>query len=433
MLHNVKLPHSTRRRLSEAMFWQFRLLRWAATTQTFDQPTCQRWLEQRPSLRPRASKIVDWVWDSKERCEPLQKFHADAEHAATKLAWVQQRQGEALRLLRRPQDTLEQIDYRSAQTPQWQKAAAAFLKRFYKDFRDNGLSECFFRKPTSGKFTAQDFLDAFLEENTTLCVCPVCDTTAYFTILQASEKREKDDQQARSIYAEIDHYLPKTTYPHLSIHPYNLVPLCHNCNSGAKGAKDPLASVNGGSYRLEEIWLPYRHPGLSSNLFISLKEQGHVFAFDVFAVKNEHVLEQQLDAVSDILNRIYQLPERWQKQIDQIGEKLFRRMRDYLRFLSTDGGGDMAHHYLNELLYILEQEDMTREPYAIPMLWWLAHLINAERSHKDTSLANEISKWHEHQIERSAEMRAHGERIRSYIVQRSEVKNDNVDGPEARQ
>lgn len=426
MLHKVTLPAITEQRLTEAMFWQFRLLYWAATTPIASRASCQEHLKRNPYLRQRANKIAEWVWRSQERYKPLQKFHDDASaDPQTKISWVRQRRGEALRLLRNPQGSLKQINYHEQHIPKWQKEAASFWKHFYEDFRDDGLPECLFLNADCGNFTAQDFLNAFVKANEGLWVCPVCDVTPYFTIVQ------RKNQQ--SIYADIDHYLPKDKYPHLSIHPYNLVPLCHSCNSGVKGAKDPLASVNGGLYRLEEIWLPYRDPGLSSILFISIKEQGNAFAFDMFTAKNDHALKQQLDAVSDVLSRVYQLPGLWQDRIDQIGEKLFRRIRDYTRFFSADMSGPHVQEYLDELLYLLDQEDTAREPYAIPMIWWLAYLINAELSHKGSPLAQEIETWNKRQIKRSADMRAHGEKIRSYILQRPEVKNDKGDGPEHRQ
>lgn len=35
----------------------------------------------------------------------------------------------------------------------------------------------------------------------------------------------------------VDHYLPKSSFPQFSIHPYNLIPSCRDCNSGAKLSK----------------------------------------------------------------------------------------------------------------------------------------------------------------------------------------------------
>lgn len=37
-----------------------------------------------------------------------------------------------------------------------------------------------------------------------------------------------------------DHYLPKSKYPFSSINFKNLIPMCHKCNSGNKGVKNPI-------------------------------------------------------------------------------------------------------------------------------------------------------------------------------------------------
>ncbi|MEK3705477.1 hypothetical protein MKY87_15375 [Paenibacillus sp. FSL R7-0198] len=42
-----------------------------------------------------------------------------------------------------------------------------------------------------------------------------------------------------------DHYFPKSKYPFSSINFMNLSPACYKCNSGNKGAKDPLYDKNG--------------------------------------------------------------------------------------------------------------------------------------------------------------------------------------------
>jgi hypothetical protein len=422
MLHNVELPNMTRRRLTEAMLWQFRLLSWAARAKVVNEDGCRGWLAAEARFATRAAAIAKWVCNAKTRYEPLVAFAADTSvEPEIKLQWLDDRLYETYRLLHIPRGQLEQIDYKAPQTPLWQKQAAEFWKAWYELFRSSGgLPACLFRHPPAQHYTAQEFLGAFLETNDMLCVCPVCDTTAYFTVVQR--------KTGRSIYTDIDHYLPKDSYPHLAIHPYNLIPLCHNCNSGVKGVEDPLNPKAKPSLRLEEIWLPYRIPGLRDSLLLSLseqmairehpdaKEKRHEFVIDAFAIKPQHTLKQDPEVLTDLLKRVYGLPGRWQTRIDEIGEKLFRRMREYLRFYRLEREVESATIYLDELLYTLDQEDMAREPYTIAMTWWLAYLINAELSHKGNPLAQEIEEWHKQQFEHLAKMRAHGEQIRSLIA-----------------
>jgi len=64
-------------------------------------------------------------------------------------------------------------------------------------------------------------------------ICCVCGTE-----LLAQYRADVDeDDQWRGPY---DHLFPKDKYPIYAIHPDNLLPICHTCNSKAKGAKDLL-------------------------------------------------------------------------------------------------------------------------------------------------------------------------------------------------
>ena len=55
----------------------------------------------------------------------------------------------------------------------------------------------------------------------------------------------EDREQWRGPY---DHLLAKDHYPLYGIHPKNLLPICHTCNSKAKHAKDLL--IKDGNRRL---------------------------------------------------------------------------------------------------------------------------------------------------------------------------------------
>src|SRR6266511_710094 len=114
MLHRVRLPKITRSRLTEAMHWQFTLLRWAATAETIDLAHCQEWLEQRAPLRSRAQEIAEWVWDARARHTAIETFGTDPpDDTVRKLDWLKARRKEAVSLLCAPQGSLEQINHRT--------------------------------------------------------------------------------------------------------------------------------------------------------------------------------------------------------------------------------------------------------------------------------------------------------------------------------
>lgn len=60
--------------------------------------------------------------------------------------------------------------------------------------------------------------------------------------------------------ATLDHFLPKSRYPHCAVMPVNLLPACYDCNLGAKLTDD------GGTYGL-----PFIHPYLDKDRYF--KEQ----------------------------------------------------------------------------------------------------------------------------------------------------------------
>jgi hypothetical protein len=88
----------------------------------------------------------------------------------------------------------------------------------------------------------QSFLRSYRKSQGKIRVCPGCDGQG----LQV---------QGDTIRANIDHFLPKSEYPFLAIHPLNLAPFCTDCNQVRKGSKDALASP--GVQSLRDIYHPY--------------------------------------------------------------------------------------------------------------------------------------------------------------------------------
>lgn len=70
-------------------------------------------------------------------------------------------------------------------------------------------------------------------------VCPVC--------LHHSSNAKKEMQ--------LDHYFPKSRYPVLAVHPWNLMYICANCNMVYKGRKDPFLPK---TKTLNTVFRPYR-------------------------------------------------------------------------------------------------------------------------------------------------------------------------------
>lgn len=58
------------------------------------------------------------------------------------------------------------------------------------------------------------------------------------------------DEKDNKVYCQLDHFLPKSRYPYLSISLYNLIPVCSNCNL-TKGTR--------GSSESDALLSPYEH------------------------------------------------------------------------------------------------------------------------------------------------------------------------------
>lgn len=404
MIHGANLPVATRRHLSEILFLQLKILRWATGEREITKEKCEAWLSGKPRFSGRASHIADWLWRSAKRHKTLENFAEGP--GSQKDVWTRQLVEEACRFLRKKSPKGGFQPFHKTGAPPWKKAGAEFLIQFYNEFRysENGLPAILFEDSASNGFTAQDFLDAFLLENKRLCVCPACDETGFYTVARGG------------VRCEIDHYLPKDFYPHLAIHPFNLILLCHACNSWTKGNRDPLAKPNGERRELDEIWLPYRESGLSSRTFIDVHFIGGHGSVEFREIKarHGHILRERIET----LREIYDLPQRWSERQDEIGEHLFRRMRDFFRFFpDTETGNFLAgvSNCLDELLCIFHGDDLAREPFVFPMTWWLSKLINEGLDSEDAPLAREIHDWI-HPSSGSAErMQACGRDIRQLM------------------
>jgi hypothetical protein len=327
-------------------------------------------------LRQRARKIAGWVWDSNKRYRPLIEFSRGP--VGEKKAWAILLFREAVRLFRNPIGQL--TPFENTRALDWQKAGADFLRQFYKELRGSGIPPYLF-SDTGTAFKAQTFLESFRNENTFLCVCPACDDEGYYTISEGS------------ILAEIDHYFPKSVYPHLAIHPFNLVPLCHGCNSWIKGDRDPLEKENGGRRELQDVWLPYRQAGLSKKTFLDVHFPADHRSAEFREIKPWTDYEPR-ETIA-VLGEVYRLPKRWSENKDRIGDKLFRRMRQYSHIVLSGEtiGVQNVSNCFSALLGLFQEEDLARESFVYPMTWWLSKLIEQELGSEETPLMQEVTSW----------------------------------------
>lgn len=135
-------------------------------------------------------------------------------------------------------------------------------------------------------FDRTEFVQEFSDANPDVCVCPMCDG-------------DLGD-------AKVDHFYPKATYPYLSCHPMNLVPICDTCNgSGGKGQTPPLSLTATANCRQTDDWFhPYfRSAHGTYTIRFERKKEGTT---PVLASEEEQT-QTRLDKMSNLLK----LNNRW--------------------------------------------------------------------------------------------------------------------------
>lgn len=441
MIHPLTIPPIAAKHLEDIVLLQIDLLYFAASEEA-NEGTCASYLDNHPldsRFKGHGRDIADWLWghNTSKRHEHLKRFAStlttgDAQYdRQCKMEWCLRLQSEVRAFSDESCTSLKLEKFMEPERPPNCKDSAAvrtskdeaycFLLYFYEEFLEGKkrFPAKLFTGPDAVDFGRQDFLKEFLKVNDGLEMCPLCDESRFYS------------QGGDLIHTQLDHFLPKSLYPHLACHPYNLIPICHTCNSSYKGSRDPFDAGNGGRRALNPYILPYRLAQFSRNTFLdvqigrqtrgaALQESlsnlagiaTSIYIRSLLPHKDTKDMELVEDAIR-ILSDLYRIPDRWAEPsaVNRLGETLFRRMRQFL-----DRGRIIPHGYdlqleiytaLEQLLYYLDQEDLKKDPSAFALTWILVALINEElissQSHfdevssplksKTSSLLQELEDW----------------------------------------
>lgn len=130
--------------------------------------------------------------------------------------------------------------------------------------------------------------------NEALKVCPGCDgircTTAGEQIIQKY----------------VDHVLPKSLYPFLALHAFNLIPICNECNSDEKRAKDPLNHTLANPLSKTNTFYSFGRPAIKE-IYVALSRSAG-------SGRPELRIEEKSGGVSERiknLDRVFGLEKRW--------------------------------------------------------------------------------------------------------------------------
>ncbi|HKP04753.1 MAG TPA: hypothetical protein VJU77_15480 [Chthoniobacterales bacterium] len=137
-----------------------------------------------------------------------------------------------------------------------QKVVKELMVLFYETLAGANFPSAVHGEPED--FTRDLLLEGFERANPKLQVCPACDG-------------QKPSKIEAKLLADADHYLPKSLYPFLAVHPGNLVPVCLECNQRIKGDTDPV--LDHATTPLANIFLPYVVPA-SEHLELCIRRDG---------------------------------------------------------------------------------------------------------------------------------------------------------------
>lgn len=361
MIYQLKLPELTLKRLTDVVYLQMCFLRYASSRTALDQQSCENYFSRHPRFRGRHQQIAKWLW-GKQRLTFLKLLEKFAQGSTEeKRQWSKQMYREVIEFLQNPVGSI--TPNINKPTLSWQIAATEFLIKFYDEYLGDSkgaFPKSFFSDSELERFGREKFLSEF-EKLNRIKVCPAC-----------------DDER----YRRIDHYLTKIFYPHLSCHPYNLVPICNTCNSDNKGEKNLLGSKSGNLRKLENIFLPYRGDGFQTDTYLKISlEQG---------LRKPIIIGLEVHPGKDLLERvevyqyIFNIPHRWQKSIQTIDELVYRQIKQNIQS-HVDGNpskrGNLNIFGVRDLLdgilcNLFDNQGLVQ--WHFPMTWHLVTLINRE-------------------------------------------------------
>ncbi|TDA68076.1 MAG: HNH endonuclease [Chloroflexi bacterium] len=419
MIHQVsKLPHA-KRMLQDILVLQVSVLEAAGQIGITENmvldanvftPVLQAHLESKRRFSGRSEAIARWIMTGKKGIrkslvEPLNKFANGPQ--ADKSQFISDIINDIF-LLYRPKAAAFRVAVLENETLDWRKGARDFLYEFY-DLWQSGFPACIFPAP-SKKYTRQDFVQEFELLNPGLFICAVCDGSAYST------------KTVKHIYTSVDHFFPRSIYPHLSCHPLNLIPICSSCNSYIKGDIDPLTS-NGLHFQLVDFILPYQQLDLafSKKSYIAVVKRDPRENKFLHPMKLELRPAREFEAGNKItaFNNLYKIDERWSESLHEIEDHVFRRITQYLSLIdpvNSISDSTTLIRYLKALMSQTDLENIGKDPYAFPMVWlFKSYIDQIEAQHENAPIFKALLNWAAQNRQRWEILEAHSLEIQRRV------------------
>lgn len=388
MIHPMCLPEDDRTWLDEVMTLQLTILKIASALSTKisdDGSELRQGLNELAKYQANAGKITEWVI-RKDGYQPgkrtptdatkptsffgrLQTFSAFSDPDA-KLALCRQIEAD-MALLKAPQAQLLQTSFIDGE---WRNAVGQFLYQWYDLWSTPGFNRYLLQTFNADKYSRADFVQHIIQKNPHLVICPICDASSY------------RNETSAGTYTSIDHFFPRSKYPHLGLHPYNLLPMCPACNSGEAGQTDPQNGITA----ITDLVLPYHESTktLAGHTYAKIEFRplgvnqpaSHALTFSLHVSAGETTEELTTQIAN--FERIYGVQQRWNKDnnLTLIDEHVFRRIRQFL--LADIERGEPLHdpqfllERLELLMALIDQQSLGQDPFSYMMTWWLMFHVN---------------------------------------------------------
>jgi hypothetical protein len=410
MIHQVRASSVDVARLRELIELQLELLSLVAAEPTIDRTNLEDHIAG--TYGRNASQVAAWVYRHSSLINKLIDFAAHP-NADEKTALVDKIRADVnLLFAPTPQRLQAVFKCKSGPDPSWKCAAGDFCRQFYTIWSQKGERGIYgfpaylFVSTSLPKdsYSRWDFVENFLAANNALYLCVICDCTAFRT--QADDKA----------FTSIEHFFPKSIYPHLAIHPYNLIPICSNCNS-IKSDDDFMQLC--GTLGIQELLLPYQQnqPGLSQMAYIQVSPSqttGTEHSLEIkikpsFVFPNSSPLIAHFDA-------LYRVEKRWNNELDQIDEQVFRRMQQFF-LVDVQMGNDLSDiefviRRVELLMALTSKANLGKDPFGMAMIWMLNYHLDEMRREKEQALIyRNLVCWAQTHCETWESLRKHAEEL----------------------
>lgn len=189
-------------------------------------------------------------------------------------------------------------------------------------------------------------------------MCPVCIREVFFSQWEG----------------DVDHYFPRSTHPALSFHPYNLLPICTDCNGPKnKFFWEPVDPKDAGPGELRTVFLPYLRSA-SREVELGVRESRDAKKDLKIVIRPGPGGDRWTQRRIENMDRLYNLSNRWSGILEgvygDVEDECWQRRRegvsqeewpaDLRRILSAAAGSTKDRYDLIKGVYcswLLEQSD----------------------------------------------------------------------------